>query len=88
MEHLVFVRLMDEPGLQDKLFKGIAELVAHVSPSKKGKTWRNLKDSSNHPCASVLINWVKRRCHTEWEDLLNALLTMYTASDRTLDKQL
>ncbi len=37
MEHLVFVRLMDEPGLRDKLFKGIAKSVAPVSPKEKEK---------------------------------------------------
>lgn len=45
MEHLVFVRLMDEPGLQDKVFKGIAKPVAPVSHKKKRemRKMKNLK---------------------------------------------
>lgn len=60
MEHLVFVRLMDELGLRDKLFKGIAKSVAPVSQRKKKRRrkWRNLKIGSRRPAASLVINWV------------------------------
>lgn len=52
MEHLVFVRLMDEPVLRDRVFKGIAKPAVPVSPRKKEKKWRNWKIVANvmlHP---------------------------------------
>lgn len=76
MEHLVFVCLMDEPGLRDKVFKGIAKPAIPVSPRKR-KKWKNLKNSSKHHAASMVINSVsdrnlyqlKMHCSTEKEDL-------------------
>lgn len=43
MEHLVFVCLMDEPWLRDKLFKGIAKSVAAVFPEKKRENMKEFE---------------------------------------------